>query len=378
MTPGLLQQFSAMTTASSSSPFQELPEDVLRRLLAGVPFLDHGATAAACRAFRAVIKGSQFLALRRRYGFEEHDIVLVGCRDPPVKVRLAHFPEKYPYNNSTVRNGVRVDIPGAAVASAASAALHSCSTTDGGTRLFVCTMQERMNVWAVDISSRVYRHFATLPRSRRVHCMEWHGGCLYIAGGVDLASAIGGYYLDSLRVFNEATDSSQGSWDSRWENLPPMPHACMLAASGVIGNQLFIAGGHAWDNELSTLQIYDFTSRTWRLGAPLPEAKSGLCGVVCDAKLFVIRSNANNMYVYDPEFDKWTVELNVPSEFWYFPVQDACNHKGRVVVFLQSGTTSVRLAPGHWYLVDLCEDANELVHDNHNGNRYVAESALLG
>ena len=101
MTPGLLQQFSAMTTASSSSPFQELPEDVLRRLLAGVPFLDHGATAAACRAFRAVIKGSQFLALRRRYGFEEHDIVLVGCRDPPVKVRLAHFPEKYPYNNST-------------------------------------------------------------------------------------------------------------------------------------------------------------------------------------------------------------------------------------------------------------------------------------
>ena len=76
--------------------------------------------------------------------------------------------------------------------------------------------------------------------------------------------------------------------------------------------------------------------------------------------------------------DKWTVELNVPSEFWYFPVQDACNHKGRVVVFLQSGTTSVRLAPGHWYLVDLCEDANELVHDNHNGNRYVAESVLLG
>ena len=68
MTPGLLQQFSAMTTASSSSPFQELPEDVLRRLLAGVPFLDHGATAAACRAFRAVIKGSQFLALRLTSG----------------------------------------------------------------------------------------------------------------------------------------------------------------------------------------------------------------------------------------------------------------------------------------------------------------------
>ena len=128
----------------------------------------------------------------------------------------------------------------------------------------------------------------------------------------------------------------------------------------------------------SVSRCYDFTSRTWRLGAPLPEAKSGLCGVVCDAKLFLIRSNANNMYVYDPKFDTWTLEINVPSEFWYSPVRDVCNHKGRVVVFLQSGTTSVRLAPGHWYLVDLCQDANEIVHDNHNGNRYAAESVLLG
>ena len=101
-----------------------------------------------------------------------------------------------------------------------------------------------------------------------------------------------------------------------------------------------------------------------RLLAGVPRLDHGATAAACRA--------------FRAEFDKWTVELNVPSEFWYFPVQDACNHKGRVVVFLQSGTTSVRLAPGHWYLVDLCEDANELVHDNHNGNRYVAESALLG
>ena len=31
-----------------------------------------------------------------------------------------------------------------------------------------------------------------------------------------------------------------------------------------------------------------------------------------------------------------------------------------------------------WYLVDLCQDANELVHDTANGNRYAAESVLLG
>ena len=114
------------------------------------------------------------------------------------------------------------------------------------------------------------------------------------------------------------------------------------------------------------------------MGAPLPEAKYEISGVVCDAKLFVIRSNASNMYVYDPQIDAWTVEINVPSEFFYSPVRDVCTHKGRVVVILQSGTTSVRLAPGYWYLVDLCQDANELVHDTSNANRYAAESVLLG
>ena len=52
-----------------------------------------------------------------------------------------------------------------------------------------------------------------------------------------------------------------------------MPRACANAASGVIGNQLFVAGGRGVNNEhLSTLQIYDFTTRMWRLGEPLPRA----------------------------------------------------------------------------------------------------------
>ena len=86
----------------------------------------------------------------------------------------------------------------------------------------------------------------------------------------------------------------------------------------------------------------------WRLGALLPEAKSGLCGVVCDAKLFVIRSNANNIRVYDPQFDKWTLEINV-LEFWYLRCEHVCTYKGRVVVILQSGH-DVRAACS-WLLV---------------------------
>ena len=46
-----------MATASS---FTALPDDVLQRVLLGVALDDHDATAAACRAFRAVIRGPRF------------------------------------------------------------------------------------------------------------------------------------------------------------------------------------------------------------------------------------------------------------------------------------------------------------------------------
>ena len=63
-----------------SSPFQALPDDLLQRVLAGVPLDDQQATADTCQAFRAVLRGPRFLALRQRYGFAEHDIVIVICK----------------------------------------------------------------------------------------------------------------------------------------------------------------------------------------------------------------------------------------------------------------------------------------------------------
>ena len=46
---------------------QTLPDDIQQRVLAGVPLDDQQATAAACKAFRAVIRDPRFLALRKRY-----------------------------------------------------------------------------------------------------------------------------------------------------------------------------------------------------------------------------------------------------------------------------------------------------------------------
>ena len=56
-----------------SAPFGTLPHYLQQRVLAGVLYHDHKATAAACKAFRAIIRGPGFLALRQRHGFAERE-----------------------------------------------------------------------------------------------------------------------------------------------------------------------------------------------------------------------------------------------------------------------------------------------------------------
>ena len=61
-----------MATANNGAPLSALPDDVLQRILVGVPLDDHRVAAAACRAFHDVINGPRFPALRRKYGFAEY------------------------------------------------------------------------------------------------------------------------------------------------------------------------------------------------------------------------------------------------------------------------------------------------------------------
>ena len=131
-----------------------------------------------------------------------------------------------------------------------------------------------------------------------------------------------------------------------------MPHACVWAASGVIGNELFIASGES-GSESNTLQIYDIAARTWRLGAPVPVVQttgSGAIkkpkGVVVDGTLFLFISRLQSPLVYEPQSNTWTEEA-VP-EIHGTSVLHACAHEGRVVVVLWNGEAFERAADGSW------------------------------
>ena len=332
---------------ATNSSFTALPNDVLQRVLLGVARDDHDATAAACRAFRDVIRGPRFLRLRREYGFAERGIFLVGSRPNP--------PHRGPMEIHLAGNRVPVEIMPEDLRTNIRG-----STTDGGARLFVSTYREDAarpyEVVAVNGSSRRWSRFATLPRWNLVgHCMEWHGGLLYVAGGSGPSN--------TLYAFDEAT--------GLWEDLPPMPVACAMAASGVIGNELFVAGGRGGpargNEDLSFLQIYDFTARAWRQGAPLPHAQRGACGVVVDRKLYLVStkmSPVRSTLVYDVQSNTWRVDI--PHPYGDIPpaygqprgAMHAFAHKGRIVVVKTSSRASHRgpgsdVSDANWYPFDL-------------------------
>ena len=330
---------------------RHLPDDVLQRVLVGLPLEDHLAAASACTSFRDVITGPRFLALRKRYGFAEHSIVIVasvaidGQANDNSRIRVAH------------KSGGTASILDRRVIS-------SKSTTDRGSRLFVSTEQPGATpsqILAVDVSSRRWRPFATPPRNQRYHCMEWHGGLLYVAGGFGQ----NGERLNSFYAFNEATGI--------WEDLPPMPQACTWAASGVIGNELLIVGGyHESDGYLVTLQIYDIDRRTWRLGADLPTRAPSARGYVVDGKLCVM--NVYGAYkpvlVYDPQSNTWTEEAPAPSAL--SRARFACVHDGRLIVYQENGTVIERATDGLWFPIAHVEPQRSWSYKSVSG------SVLLG
>ena len=223
----------------------------------------------------------------------------------------------------------------------------------------------------MDASSCKLKRLTSLPRYSHDHCIEWHGGLLYVAGGHD---DIFGEYFNSLHAFNEATGS--------WEELPPMPHACRGATSCVIGNQL-LAGGHN-STVSDRLQIYDIDAKTWRLGAPLPEGWSGtdyygrtgpkLCsgGLAFDGNFFVIAKFGSPL-VYDALSNTWTVESDPWTDFSEW-MKHACVHNGRLVVFTAVGGYTQayeRATDGSW-------SSSSLFAYEYDRYAKVSESVLLG
>ena len=301
-----------MTTNNTPSLLLALPEDLQRRLLAGCRYEDLFSLSAVCHALRDVVNDPKFTKIRLSHGYVERGVVLLGSRRDSYAVDI----------RSAQTRSVKVSITGGLQ-------LDGDTTTDGRRLFFICrnvpSGPNQRLIYALDAISGQCSRFASLPPNRALSCMEWHAGRLYVAGGID--SHHHHAIVSSFCVYNEAT----GSWDA----LPRLPVGCYAASSGIIGDQLLIAGG---DGTYNTLQIFDFTTGQWRLGPPLPQGRYNTPSVVSEEKLFLLDQNQSIMLIYDPRSDAWTQE-RLP---FRGPWKCACAHDGRIIAFLRNGSAYER------------------------------------
>ena len=104
---------------SPTSLLLALPDDVLQRVLVGVPRDDHDVAALVCKRTRGIITGPRFLAARRLYGFAEYCVVTVSNGDGVLQIKTAHkgdimatIPtDRLSYYSTTTDGGARLSVP---------------------------------------------------------------------------------------------------------------------------------------------------------------------------------------------------------------------------------------------------------------------------
>jgi hypothetical protein len=128
-------------------------------------------------------------------------------------------------------------------------------------------------------------------------------------------------------ALNEVYDPASNSWTTK----EPMHYPVVAYASAVVDGKIYVIGGtnefHDPDDPLYTdhNQIYDPSTDTWSLGAPLPTvvrnaAAGATTGVKAPKRIYVIggtlggsMEGTNITQVYNPENDVWTFGASMPT-----------------------------------------------------------------
>lgn len=103
-----------------------------------------------------------------------------------------------------------------------------------------------------------------------------------------------------------------------WEEKTPMSEARVAASSCVVGNKIYVLGGHSVSNDLDTLEIYDTKTDSWSFGEPMPEKMGEFTASVVDGKIYTFGGYVNNkeinsVYVYDIKDNSWTTAEPMPT-----------------------------------------------------------------
>jgi N-acetylneuraminic acid mutarotase len=167
-------------------------------------------------------------------------------------------------------------------------------------------------LWRFDPGSGRYTRLAPMPERLNHHSMVAWGGRIYVTGGMgDLL--FGADVRSAMFVYDPQTD--------RWSELPSMPTPRGAAASAVIGDTLYVAGGMTRNGRLSNvLEAFDFRTEEWRRLADMPTPREHMIGAAVEGSFFVAggrtltTDSIDTFERYDPAGDRWTRVARMPQD----------------------------------------------------------------
>lgn len=165
-------------------------------------------------------------------------------------------------------------------------------------RLDPDTGEEMSTCECYDPQSDSWESIQPLPGLRSQHAGAAWGCELFISGGLDRDLV-----LNSVMRYDTRTDS----WEQRAPMLTPRADHAML----VLGESLYVCGGWFEDADTGnraladTVDVYDFTTDTWRevTRVPTPRFHAGIVGV--GTKIYFIGG-----FHSDAMFDRATGKCN--------------------------------------------------------------------
>jgi N-acetylneuraminic acid mutarotase len=147
---------------------------------------------------------------------------------------------------------------------------------------------------------------AKMPTRRSAGVAVIHGGRIYVAGGRPPRGS-------DFAVYDPAAD--------RWETLPDLPSQRNHIAGAAINGRIHVIGGRLGggfrSDQSAAHEVFDPTTHTWTVAAPMLRPRSGINGVLADGCLHAWGGESSaGMFAdhdyYDPRTDRWTKLPDMP------------------------------------------------------------------
>ncbi len=160
------------------------------------------------------------------------------------------------------------------------------------------------------------------------------GGKIYVIGG-----RTGVEFLATVEVYDPATDT--------WSTGPSLPAACESPGIGVLGDEIYVAGGLEADRGTTpALKIFDPAQGTWRTGPPMPTGRAFVASAVLQGRLVILggwpvypqQIPLATVEAYDPETESWSMLPPMP-----VPRREASAAVLEGILYVIGGATDVAL-----------------------------------